>query len=416
VAIKMRQATSGLQWYQKMVAALGVIVVHWPFILMLVGFSWLVNFEHAKEFHSTMLSAAEQVSLNLIVWQGTLGDLNPVIASSFPLLAVAYTGMADHIGEESQIDTQSKTAQMPSATAHVIADGAQMREESTVPGGTLVSSVPSADSFVPGLHADLLGIQASQQQMQQALLTMAEQQQVSMQQMQQALLVMAEQQQQAMLQLTQHVPQHIAEEMAIIFRAIREQEMANQKGGTAEAAENSTSTNADVLATANQQQRLKLRDPATVLSEIIEQFPSLAGNEMDVLQVLEMYQKGMDRTRIRETLRFGTHKYTRIVKPIGDLIQTGQIALFEEDKDRPSINHLPKEQTEQRVTDERPPSPATDVPILLTEQTEAMPGMSGSNQYADTMPDAMPVLLSTPRMSNADEVLASYQESISISA
>lgn len=50
-----------------------------------------------------MLAAAEQVSINLIVWQGKLADLNPVIASSFPLLAVAYTGMADQMGDEQQI-------------------------------------------------------------------------------------------------------------------------------------------------------------------------------------------------------------------------------------------------------------------------------------------------------------------------
>jgi hypothetical protein len=100
VAIKMRHVTLGLPWYQKVFAAVGVILTHWPFILLLVGFSWLVNFEHAKEFHSSMLSAAEEVSINLIIWQGKLADLNPVIASSFPLLAVAYTGMADQMGEE----------------------------------------------------------------------------------------------------------------------------------------------------------------------------------------------------------------------------------------------------------------------------------------------------------------------------
>jgi hypothetical protein len=73
VAIKMRHVTFGLPWYQKTLAAIGVIMTHWPFILLLVSFSWLVNFEHAKEFHSSMLAAAEQVSINLILWQGKLG-------------------------------------------------------------------------------------------------------------------------------------------------------------------------------------------------------------------------------------------------------------------------------------------------------------------------------------------------------
>jgi hypothetical protein len=100
VAIKMRKATASLPWYQKIVPALLVLITHWPFILLLVGFSWLVNFEHAKEFHSQMLAGAETVTINLLFWRGTLGDLNPVIASAFPVLAVAYTGMSDQIGDQ----------------------------------------------------------------------------------------------------------------------------------------------------------------------------------------------------------------------------------------------------------------------------------------------------------------------------
>jgi hypothetical protein len=100
VAIKMRRATAGLPWYQKIIPAFLVFLAHWPFILLLVGFSWLVNFEHAKQFHSSMLDIAEQSQINLIIWQGQLSDLNPIIASAFPVLAVAYTGMADRIGDE----------------------------------------------------------------------------------------------------------------------------------------------------------------------------------------------------------------------------------------------------------------------------------------------------------------------------
>lgn len=100
VAIKMRRATAGLPWYQKIIPAILVFLAHWPFILLLVGFSWLVNFEHAKQFHSSMLDVAEQAQINLLIWQGKLLDLNPIIASAFPVLAVAYTGMADRIGDE----------------------------------------------------------------------------------------------------------------------------------------------------------------------------------------------------------------------------------------------------------------------------------------------------------------------------
>lgn len=100
VAVKMRRATAGKVWIAKIVPASLVILTHWPFILILVGFSWLVNFEHAKEFHSTMLATAEQVEINLLLWHGKLADLNPIIASAFPVLAVAYTGMSDRIGDE----------------------------------------------------------------------------------------------------------------------------------------------------------------------------------------------------------------------------------------------------------------------------------------------------------------------------
>lgn len=100
VAVKMRRATSGLYGLQKCGAALIVFATHWPFILLLVGFSWLVNFEHAKEFQSSMLSLAESTTISIFGWSATLQNINPVIASAFPVLAVAYTGMSDRISSE----------------------------------------------------------------------------------------------------------------------------------------------------------------------------------------------------------------------------------------------------------------------------------------------------------------------------
>src|SRR5581483_8677245 len=99
-----------------------VLITHWPFILLLVGFSWLVNFEHAKEFHSQMLAGAETVTMNLLFWQGTLGDLNPVIASAFPVLAVAYTGMSDQIGDQRKANKKrSATLPQPPVTVNQVA-------------------------------------------------------------------------------------------------------------------------------------------------------------------------------------------------------------------------------------------------------------------------------------------------------
>ena len=100
VAIKMRRATNGMSGIPKLAAAFGVMVTHWPFILLLVGFSWLVNYEHAQQFHSDMLSLAEAKTINLLFWSGSIRDLNPVIASAFPVLAVAYTGMSDRVKSE----------------------------------------------------------------------------------------------------------------------------------------------------------------------------------------------------------------------------------------------------------------------------------------------------------------------------
>jgi hypothetical protein len=117
VAIKMRRATEGLPWYQRILPALGVVVTHWPFILMLVGFSWLVNFEHAKQFQSDMLDLAGQVQINLLIWRGTLHDLNPMIASAFPVLAVAYTGMADTIRHDRRVPRAPVVAQQQAAPA-----------------------------------------------------------------------------------------------------------------------------------------------------------------------------------------------------------------------------------------------------------------------------------------------------------
>ena len=113
VAIKMRRATAGLGGVPRLLAKVGVIITHWPFIIMLVAFSWLVNFEHAKEFHSLMLDLAENVDVNLIIWQGKLGDLNPIIASAFPVLAVAYTGMSDRIGGERRATRKGDTVVTP---------------------------------------------------------------------------------------------------------------------------------------------------------------------------------------------------------------------------------------------------------------------------------------------------------------
>lgn len=112
LANKMRRATRGLGLLQRMGVGLRIAVMHWPFIILLVGFSWLVNFEHATQFHSTMLDLAENVQLNLWFWQGNLYTLNPIVGSAFPVLAFAYTCMSEDVRRT----RTSRTSNTPSNT------------------------------------------------------------------------------------------------------------------------------------------------------------------------------------------------------------------------------------------------------------------------------------------------------------
>jgi hypothetical protein len=105
VARKMRLATQGQPWGAAITNALLVVVTHWPFILVLVGFSWLVNYEHAVQFSNDMLSKLNTMNL-VIPWFGSIpfSSLNPIIASAFPVLAIAYTGMSDRMNDEAESD------------------------------------------------------------------------------------------------------------------------------------------------------------------------------------------------------------------------------------------------------------------------------------------------------------------------
>jgi hypothetical protein len=92
----VRNATRGLPWYQKCVPTLATALKYWPFILLISGFSWAANLQHAEEFHSSMLATAESVKVILpFLKDKTWGDLNPYIVSAYPLLNIAYTFMFD---------------------------------------------------------------------------------------------------------------------------------------------------------------------------------------------------------------------------------------------------------------------------------------------------------------------------------
>lgn len=75
----------------------------WAFIGMLTLFSWVANWEYALEFQSSVLSRAASASIPLI--RITFYQLNPILASSFAFLNLAYSLAAE------LFNTRSKTAE-----------------------------------------------------------------------------------------------------------------------------------------------------------------------------------------------------------------------------------------------------------------------------------------------------------------
>jgi hypothetical protein len=108
-ARELRNATYGLPWYQKLLPILGCVLKFWPFILLISGFSWAANLQHAREFHSDMLSTAESVTITVpfMPYISTWRDLNPYIVSAFPILNIAYTLMFDSSRHESDLQPET---------------------------------------------------------------------------------------------------------------------------------------------------------------------------------------------------------------------------------------------------------------------------------------------------------------------
>ncbi len=87
-----------------------VLFNRWLFIIGITSFSWFVNWEYNVQFSSSMLSKVAEVSLFGIL---RVGDLNPVLASMFQVLSIAYTSMAESLSEK----TVEKTAEELEAEA-----------------------------------------------------------------------------------------------------------------------------------------------------------------------------------------------------------------------------------------------------------------------------------------------------------
>lgn len=87
-------------------ASKGLIVSVWFFIIALAGLSWYMNNQYATHFADTRMIAATSLD---IPWVGQIKDINPLIASCFQILAIAYTWIADKIAAN---ETQKTAAQL----------------------------------------------------------------------------------------------------------------------------------------------------------------------------------------------------------------------------------------------------------------------------------------------------------------
>ncbi len=83
--------TVGVMFFRKSMPW-GALIVVWFFIAALTAFSWLVNWEYAMRYQSTDLTA-----------DPTLRMLNPILASAFAFLNLAYSVVAEFFNTKKQM-------------------------------------------------------------------------------------------------------------------------------------------------------------------------------------------------------------------------------------------------------------------------------------------------------------------------
>lgn len=69
----------------------------WMFIIALAGLSWYINDRYAIHFQNGDMIGATAVDWNLWLFDVKLSDINPLIASCFQILAIAYTWISDKL-------------------------------------------------------------------------------------------------------------------------------------------------------------------------------------------------------------------------------------------------------------------------------------------------------------------------------
>lgn len=89
-----------------------LIISVWLFILTLAGLSWFINGKYAIHFEQSGVIAPSPVVIHLFILPDIhIADLNPIIASCFQALAVAYTWISDKIASGEQIKTAEELEQ-----------------------------------------------------------------------------------------------------------------------------------------------------------------------------------------------------------------------------------------------------------------------------------------------------------------
>jgi hypothetical protein len=120
---------------------------HWLLIVICTFFSWAVNWAYAKQFHSlTMLSSAESAA----PW---LTTLFPFMASSFPLLGIVYTMMAETISETEEnpslvsLTELLKQKQLPAAALREALTSGQKQTDTALISGAAKEQAPAQSTI-----------------------------------------------------------------------------------------------------------------------------------------------------------------------------------------------------------------------------------------------------------------------------
>lgn len=161
----LSMTVAGLQRQRK---AAGLIISVWVFIIGLAALSWFINYKYAEHFINSGMVSPTSVTLPML---GTIADVNPIIASMFQVLAIAYTWISDKIAA----DEKPKSAAELKAEADELEQALQEKQRIAAlkrggkvialtgmfdAGKTLVNHIRAASENAAGTQQENAGINA----------------------------------------------------------------------------------------------------------------------------------------------------------------------------------------------------------------------------------------------------------------